>query len=278
MPEGPEIKRAADRVAKAVVGRPLREVWFENEDLGASAALMSKSVVQEVVTVGKAMLTRFDCSLTVYSHNQLYGRWYVVPRGKLPRTTRTLRWAIRSDEYDALLYSASDISVWASDKIEEHPFVAKAGVDVLASETTLKDLVCHIGAKRFARRSLGALLLDQSFVAGIGNYLRSEILFDARLGAERRLGALTGAQLEQLAKSTQCMVERAYRSGGITNDPMRVKKLKCEGLKRSQYRHYVFARDGASCFLCGAQIEQSSVAGRRFYSCPSCQGEGARHD
>lgn len=271
MPEGPEIRRAADRVAKVVLQKPLREVWFANEQLQSSADLLSKSEVKSVRTVGKAMLTDFSCDLTVYSHNQLYGRWYTVSGDKTPRTNRQLRFAIYTQEGAALLYSASDISIWATDKIHEHPFVAKAGIDVLDANPTPKQLLSYFQASSFGRRALGGLLLDQGFVAGVGNYLRSEILFEAGLMPERKLGSLNHAELQALASATCTMIQRAYETKGITNSPEQVQALKARGVKRSGYRHHVFGRKGAACYSCGAKISQVDVASRRLYFCTGCQ-------
>lgn len=273
VPEGPEIRLAADRVAKAIVGRPLREVWFANEALEASAQLLSGSTVLEVTTVGKAMVTHFSCDLSVYSHNQLYGRWYVVGPGKTPRTNRQLRWAVHTKEGSALLYSASDISVWATDKIQEHPFLAKAGIDVLAQDPSVDEMVEYLKGTPFSRRALGGLLLDQRFVAGIGNYLRSEILFEARLRPERKLGSLSAQELRKLAAAICLMITRAYQTRGITNDPDMVSTLKAQGLTRSKYRHHVFGSKNGACFTCQGKVEQHEVAGRRLYLCPGCQGQ-----
>lgn len=273
MPEGPEIRLAADRVAKAVVNQPLLEVWFENPQLQSSAELLAKSTVTAVRTVGKAMLTEFSCNLTVYSHNQLYGRWYVVSGRNTPKTNRTLRWAIYTPERGALLYSASDISIWATQEIHEHPFIAKAGIDVLDSDPTPQELREYFRKPSFRRRSLGGLLLDQGFVAGIGNYLRSEILFEARLMPDRKLQSLDDKELHALACATGLMIRRAYQTKGITNAPERVKALKARGVKRSAYRHHVFGRKDATCFTCGSKISQIDVTNRRLYYCTGCQGK-----
>lgn len=273
MPEGPEIRLAADRVAEAVVNQPLREVWFENPQLQSSAELLAKSTVTAVRTVGKAMLTEFSCNLTVYSHNQLYGRWYVVSGERTPKTNRTLRWAMYTPDRSALLYSASDISIWATQEVHDHPFIAKAGIDVLEADPSPRELRQYFRKSSFGRRALGGLLLDQSFVAGIGNYLRSEILFEAKLMPDRKLQSLDDKELHALAVATCLMIRRAYQTRGITNAPERVKALKAQGMKRSAYRHHVFGRKGAPCFTCGSKISQIDVTSRRLYYCTGCQGD-----
>ena len=86
--------------------------------------------MREIETRGKALLTHFDNELTIYSHNQLYGRWYVVKRDAFLKQIGVcaLR-CIRA--HSALLYSASDISIWDQFELDLHPFLAKIGPDIL---------------------------------------------------------------------------------------------------------------------------------------------------
>lgn len=109
MPEGPEIRIAADRIARVLVGRPLEDVLLTPPSLKHFETCLRGACVTGVDTHGKAMLTRFDNGLTLYSHNQLYGRWYVRVRGTMPLTARSLRVALHTASNSALLYSATDI-------------------------------------------------------------------------------------------------------------------------------------------------------------------------
>src|SRR3546814_10954696 len=73
MPEGPEIRRAADRLAKAVVGERLVSAWFAFPALKRFEKSLREAVIESITPHGKALLTRFDNGWTLYSHNQLYG-------------------------------------------------------------------------------------------------------------------------------------------------------------------------------------------------------------
>lgn len=276
MPEGPEIRRAADRVARAIAGREATRVEFAFPRLRRFGRQLSGQRVSAVETRGKAMLIRFGSGLTIYSHNQLYGRWFVTPAGKLPTTRRTLRLAIHNHERSALLYSASEIEVLRPEEVERHPFLARLGPDALGPGATHAALARRLADARFARRQLAALLLDQGFVAGIGNYLRSEIPFMAGVHPSRRPRDLSRQQIEALARAIRDVSRQAYRTGGITNDPGRAAKLKASGLRRGEYRHHVFARAGRPCWSCGARVEGTDLAGRRIFFCPTCQPAGPR--
>ena len=269
MPEGPETRRVADRLAKALRGQPVDEIEFAFDELREFEPRLRGRDVLAVRSHGKALLTDFSGGWTIYSHNQLYGRWYVQTRGSLPRTNRQLRLSIHTKEKSALLYSASDIEVWKTRELERHPFLAKLGPDLL--DLSVDELRAHLSSLRFARASLGSLLLNQAFIAGNGNYLRSEILFFAELAPERRLGALEDFERHALAQSVRTIGRRAYRERGITNTPDLVRELKAEGKERREYRHAVFGRAGARCYRCGETIDRIETAGRRLYVCRGCQ-------
>jgi endonuclease-8 len=277
MPEGPEIRRAADRVASAIAGRVANEVFFAFDDLKPFERRLAGRRVVEVTTRGKAMLTRFDGGLSVYSHNQLYGRWYVVRGDRLPKTGRQLRFAVTAGDRRALLYSASDIEVLDDRGEREHPFLGRLGPDVLSQAPTVEDLAARFDLPEFRRRQLGALLLDQGFAAGLGNYLRAEILFEARLHPRRRAADCSAAEIELLAGRTLALTRRAYRTRGITLPPSRVAALKASGVTRRGYRFWVYGRHGQPCRSCGRQVTADVVGGRKCFWCPVCQpGERGR--
>ena len=117
MPEGPEIRRAADKIEAVVKEKTAEKIEFGLQPLKKFGKWLEGSKVLTLETRGKALLTHFSSGFTVYSHNQLYGVWRVVKRDKLPKTNRQLRLAIHTDQHSALLYSASDISVWNTEHI-----------------------------------------------------------------------------------------------------------------------------------------------------------------
>src|SRR5690606_24697780 len=115
MPEGPEIRRTADRLAKAVVGKRLASAWFAFPTLKHFEKSLPGAVIESITPHGKALWTRFDNGWTLYSHNQLYGVWRIAEAGERPDTRRTLRVVLETTRKAILLYSASDVAMWRSD-------------------------------------------------------------------------------------------------------------------------------------------------------------------
>lgn len=271
MPEGPEIRRAADVIAEAVVGQTIDTVRFGQPRMRKYAKTLRGHRVTDVETRGKALLTHFEHGYTVYSHNQLYGVWQVIEGHKLPKTNRSLRLLLQTATHSAILYSASDISVWPTPEIEEHPFLKKIGPDIMDRALTWQAIAERLRDKAFRNKDLTTLYLDQQFLAGNGNYLRSEILHDARLPADVRPCDLTRGAIGRLARSTLSISRRSYDTGGITLAPRLSGALKREGLTREWRRFYVFGRDEYPCYHCSHTIVREEIGGRRFYYCPSCQ-------
>jgi len=273
MPEGPEIRRAADRVHRQIAGRRLDDAWFAFPELAGQAASLIGREVDAVDSWGKALLTRFDDGRVLYSHNQLYGVWKLHDAEREPDTGRSLRVRLVAEGRAASLYSASDVSLWDAERLDEHPFLSRLGPDLLTHGVTVEQAMARLLEPRFRRRGLGGLLLDQSLFAGIGNYLRSEILFFAGLHHRTRPHALDQAQLSRLAQCILSVTRQAYDEAGVTNRADWASTDRARGASRRRWRFAVFERDGLPCHACGAAIVRTSVSSRRLYFCPVCQTE-----
>lgn len=275
MPEGPEIRRAADRIEQQIGGRVINDAWFAFPELADQAESLIGVRVSRVDTCGKAMLIRFADQRVLYSHNQLYGVWKLHSEDKPPNTKRTLRVRLSAEGRCASLYSASDISLWHAENLNKHPFLARLGPDLLSQDVAPNDVLQRINLKQFYKRSLGALLLDQGLVAGLGNYLRSEILFFSQLPPSARPVDLSHKQQQTLACYIIDVTRQAYQTAGITNREAWIVQAKTAGEPRRQWCFAVFERAGLECHRCGTVIERKMVGSRRLYLCPICQSAKA---
>lgn len=271
MPEGPEIRIAADRVHEAIGRGRLRQVSLLVPSLKQFEKTLAGQKVTRIDTRGKAMLTRFSGGLTMYSHNQLYGRWYTTKPGEDPQTTRSLRVALHTAKGSAWLFSATDIEILNADQLTRQPFLLRLGPDILDATLTEAKIVERLEDRRFAGRALASLYLDQRFLAGNGNYLRSEILHFAGLAHDWRPRDLTAAQRKRLARVTLALARRSYKTRGLTNPPKTVAALKRKGWRYERHRFAVFGRAGQACHTCRSKIIKTVVGSRRLYYCPTCQ-------
>lgn len=273
MPEGPEIRRAADALTEALVGYVAEQVWFGQLPLVPQAAQLSGVTVVAVESRGKAMLIRFENGMNIYSHNQLYGRWIITAAGQRPDTKRQLRLALHNRHHSALLYSASDIAVLENAQLITHPFLRKLGPDPLATDLSADHIVDRLLQAPFHRRRLGGLLTDQSFIAGIGNYLRCEILFVAGLSPNTTAKMCSPDERQRLAETMLKLTQQSYVRQGITNDLNRAEAMMQSGATFEEARFHLFRREGRPCYRCGTPILKVKMNGQPTYLCSVCQRE-----
>ncbi len=121
---------------------------------------------------------------------------------------------------------------------------------------------------RRRRRSLKAILLDQTMIAGVGNIYADESLFVAQLPPNQRGEKTTAEQAERLRSAIVQVLDQAIAARGSTIRDY----VGGSGLRgQFQLRHQVYQRAGEPCVVCGALIQCTRLAGRSTHWCPNCQ-------
>jgi endonuclease VIII len=275
VPEGPEIRREAVALAQALVARPLTRIEYRVPRLARRARTLEGASVLSVTSHGKAMLIAYSTGLTHYSHNQLYGSWHVVTPARLAtlqaRRAASMRVVIATAEAAAVLMSATRIELLTERELATQPYLARLGPDVLDRTTTPRTVRTRLRDARFAKRSLAALLLDQSFLAGLGNYLRSDILHATGLRHTARPIDLDAPTIARLSRAILALPRQSFATAGTTNDRTLMKRLETQGVTLAKRRFRVYGRNGQACWFCGTTIRRVDVAGRGVYFCPRCQ-------
>ena len=271
MPEGPEIRRVADRIGKVLVGQEILESNFLYERIRKKAGVVNKKNIREITTQGKALLIRFVNGWSMYSHNQLYGRWTVNLKTTLSKSNRALRVIFKTNTHTVRLWSATDIEIIKTAEEINHPFLRRLGPDVLSESCSVELIKDRLMLKNFQKKKASTLMLDQSLFAGLGNYLRSEILFDAKIHPDDRPFDLDQTKINQWATSIKNISFLAYRSGGFTVAKSIAEASKANGEPRHSYKHAVFMRYKYKCLNCNGRLERKWYGKRKLDFCPNCQ-------
>lgn len=116
------------------------------------------------------------------------------------------------------------------------------------------------------RQPLKSLLLDQSFVAGIGNIYADEILFACQLRPGRASRRLTHAQAARLVAETQRILSEAIRAGGTT-----IRTYTSSLGVSGRFQLQCMVHEQKFCRVCGSPIHCRRIGGRSSYYCPHCQ-------
>lgn len=140
----------------------------------------------------------------------------------------------------------------------------------LGPEPLVNDFTAeHLAAKLAGRkRVLKPLLLDQTFIAGIGNIYADEALFYARLRPTRRSDTLNEDDVAALYAAIRQVLALGIEREGASISTY----VKANGeMGDMQNAVAVFRRTGQSCFTCGGPIERIVLGGRSTHFCPNCQ-------
>ncbi len=268
MPEGPEIFLAARAVHAAVAQQPCT-LELHHPILAARADSLLGMPVARVHARSKAMLTEFANGVVLYSHNQLYGEWVVHPAGA-PLLTRQVRLVIRTAQHQTVLYSATDFAWLQAGAEHAHPYIAKLGPEVLNPLVTAQHISQRLSL--FPRRVIADALLDQHVIAGLGNYLRADILLVSKVNPLRKIGTLTEPELMRIAKACKTLTHRSVRRSGVVRPWAKYLAARAAGFDFEAARFYAFDRQGAPCWDCATPIERVLQGGRGLFFCPGCQG------
>ncbi|MDA8125079.1 MAG: bifunctional DNA-formamidopyrimidine glycosylase/DNA-(apurinic or apyrimidinic site) lyase [Deltaproteobacteria bacterium] len=118
------------------------------------------------------------------------------------------------------------------------------------------------------RLPVKAFLMDQRFIAGIGNIYACEILHKAGIDPRRPAGSLKLAEWRKVEKSAGVVLPRAVACRGTSISDWR----DLFGMSGTNQDHLeVYGREGEPCSHCGAPIERMKMSGRGTWFCPSCQ-------
>ncbi len=148
-------------------------------------------------------------------------------------------------------------------KPEEVPRIRGMGPEPL--EISREEFVQRV---RQRNRQLKALLLDQTFLGGLGNIYVCEALYRAGIHPKRKADSLSLCNIKVLYDHIQAVLKEAIQAGGSSVRSYR-RSDGSEG--RFALKLRVYGRDGKRCPRCGHRIKRIEVSGRGTFYCPGCQ-------
>ncbi len=161
-----------------------------------------------------------------------------------------------------------ELFVTTQDRLEQEvPELAHLGFDPLDDQMAWT----RFGDLLLARKTkLKPLLLDQRFVAGIGNMYADEILFTAGLRHDRNSDTLTPQEVRRLYRSMVETLQEAIKHRGSSLADEQYRDIFGD-VGEFQRLHNVYDREGQACPRCRSVIVRVKANGRSAFLCPHCQ-------
>ena len=285
MPELPEVETVRRDLSQFVIGRKIvgvevRLKKYVSPQPGKFTELLIGSTVRDIERRGKLLVIHLDNAYRIHIHLKMTGQ-LVLSHGQtlvagghpmvsvkdLPNKHTHL--VIVFDNKDILYCNdqrqfgyARLHSVAESDEIVS----ARYGIEPLSDQFTLKFF--RAGLARRPKTTIKALLLDQKFVAGLGNIYVDESCFKAGVLPMRRVGTLNDQEMVSLHQAIRKIIALAVKHRGTTFNNY----VSIDG-RAGQFWKYcaVYGRAGTPCKQCGVELVKTTVAQRGTTYCPNCQ-------
>lgn len=272
MPEGHTIHRAARRHREALAGHRVATGSPQGR-FAQGAGRLDGRILDTVDAHGKHLFYRWEGGETLHIHLGLFGKFRMYRAEPPPPPSENARLTMRGG--GTSLYLSGPTICELIDPDEEEKIRQRLGPDPLRTGADA-DTLDVFGSNLERRRiPIGAALLDQKVIAGIGNVYRAEALFLAGINPSVPACELSATAVEDLWTKSVELLTRGEKAGRIiTVDPTDVGARRRGDLPRDQ-RLYVYGRHGEECRRCGTPVSVADMANRRIWWCEGCQPEGA---
>jgi formamidopyrimidine-DNA glycosylase len=283
MPELPEVETVARDLRGLVVGATIvgaagdwpRQIG-SHTSLAAFADAVTGRRIEAVGRRAKLVVVELSGHAALTIHLKMTGQLFVVPSGT--PADRHVHLALALDDGRELRFrdirKFGRVGLWPRDPLTGAVLAGAAGGELFAGHGP-EPLSASFTLRAFRARLKGRhgrlkpLLLDQAFVAGIGNIYADEALWRARMHGERPAQALTRPAVVRLLGHVRAVMTQALAQGGTSFDALYVNVNGESGYFERSLA--VYGREGLPCRACGTPVRREAFMNRSSFSCPRCQ-------
>ncbi|MEN0138758.1 MAG: DNA-formamidopyrimidine glycosylase family protein [Rhodococcus sp. (in: high G+C Gram-positive bacteria)] len=263
MPEGHTLHRLARLHQRRFAGAPVR-VLSPQGRFSEDAALVDGRVLVKSEAWGKHLWHHYESGLVVHVHLGLYGAFTEAAVPMDPPVGQVRMRMVGAD-------FGTDLRGPTACEVLHPPQVAaieaRLGPDPLRKDADPDQAWKRISA---SKTPIGALLMDQAVIAGVGNVYRAEVLFRHGIDPDRPGRGLSRDEWDALWADLVALMKVGVRRGRMHvvrpeddhGDPAYAK---------DRPRTYVYRRAGSPCRICGTPVAHAVMKGRNLFWCPTCQ-------
>jgi endonuclease-8 len=264
MPEGHSIRHLANLSDTAFRGQTV-VVSSPQGRFSEEASLIDGKQMTGAGAHGKHLFLRFDSHLAVHVHLGLYG-WLHFHNSPSKSPKDSVRMRIEGDKFYADLIAPTACELLSPVNVQK--ILDRLGPDPIHDNADPDKAWNKI---KKSSKSIGALLMDQSVIAGIGNVYRAELLFRSNTSPFIPGKQMSHEKFESIWKDSVELLRLGSLDGKIRTvkqQHMSDEEIKVHGCSQNSY---VYKQTGGNCRVCSSVILQQTLDGRELYWCPTCQ-------
>lgn len=281
MPELPEVETVVRGLRKTVLGKTIERVRLNappativvGRSLGSCSfpAVLKGRQITSIERRGKNIFLSLSGCITLWVHLKMTGHFFYLDRSEPLDKHDLIVFDFRRsrDCPDSRNLRFNDyrrfgrMRLFADDELWEQEGLKELGPEPL--KISGPDFVRRC---KSSRRMIKPALLDQSFIAGLGNIYTDESLYASRIHPKRITSSLSTSKLTELHEHIQRLLKMAIRKMGTSVDSF-------SGIngQPGEFQKYlqVYGREGLSCERCGGIIVREKIGSRSAHYCRKCQ-------
>ncbi|MEH7226017.1 DNA-formamidopyrimidine glycosylase [Bacillus sp. JJ1566] len=268
MPELPEMETYKNLLQLKIAGHTIKDVEVNREkSINSSVTDFKKELIGNKITQiqrrGKHLIFDLASGKKLLLHLMLGGLMYIEKDDDTNSRTKQVIISFTSHRLTFIGLRLGYLHLLTSKEIEEE--FADLGPEPLEPGFTYQAF------QELAENKKGKLkttLVDQQFIAGIGNRYSDEICFAAELMPTRTFDSLNHTQLQKLHSSLKSVLQEGIRFGGYIDMPLYNGDQLTGGFEE---KYKVYNREGEPCVRCGSVIVKKEVSSRKTFFCANCQ-------
>jgi formamidopyrimidine-DNA glycosylase len=288
MPELPEVETIRRDLARVIIGKTIAKITINNA--GSIKPTTTKQIKKDLLDAtiintarrAKILILTLDTENHLLVHLKMTGQLIYQPskvkklvigghpqKGGLDNLPNKFTRAIFEFTDGSVLYfndlrKFGWLRVATAGELEE--IKLKHGPEPLAREFTLPYFETLL--KRYSKRPIKALLLDQKLIAGLGNIYVDESLFLAKILPNKKAGLIRKPKAAKLFSAIIETLKLAIKKKGTSSRNYR----RADGGEGGMFKYLkVYGRAGRPCHACATPIKKIKFAGRGTHFCPKCQ-------
>ncbi|WP_029767978.1 bifunctional DNA-formamidopyrimidine glycosylase/DNA-(apurinic or apyrimidinic site) lyase [Haloglycomyces albus] len=275
MPELPEVETVRQGVARAFVGAEFAQVTVHHpravrkqaEGADYFSEVLKGASITGTGRRGKYLWLHLDNDQALICHLGMSGQLHVVTRPRSPHRHLRIRMSFRDERQlwfvDQRTFGGMELSE-TSDGLPDR--VSHIAPDVFDPAYSASQAIERLRAKN---SDVKRVLLDQSWVSGIGNIYADEALWRSGVSPTRQGRDINSTKAKELLRHTTDVLSEAIAVGGTSFDELYVNVNGESGYFERSLSAY--GREGLPCKRCDTRMRKKVIGGRASHYCPGCQ-------
>lgn len=273
MPELPEVETIRSQLEREVKGKKIIDVEIKVPKLVKAPLLtFKKAIIGSSITAikrrAKLLLVSLSNGYSLMIHLKLTGQLIIKQAKDQPeRYTHIIFYFFDSSKlFFNDLRKFGYIKLVEPDDLDNELAKEKFGPEPLEKSFTLEKFTELLADKKITK--IKPLLMDQTFIAGLGNVYAAEVCFYAGVRPTKPAGLLKPDEIRRLYEGIKKILPKSIEKRGSSIDTY----VDIHG-RQGGFVPYlqVYGRKGQSCIKCKGKVQMVSLAGRGTYFCPKCQ-------